>query len=142
MQKYLCELVFANIFASVNEVMDKRHAADEAHLEQMEHKTFDEYIVASVGELITADFQPALLNNKLLQQRALENTVETAINLQQNALLACPGVAGTLSQVIVDFSQKDAGADLLTTIMTKNPTPTLLRAALFTTEILCSIAAT
>lgn len=43
--------------------MGERWPANVAHLEQTAHKAFDDYIESSVGELMTNNYQPTLLNN-------------------------------------------------------------------------------
>lgn len=59
----MTELVFADNFSAVDDAMDQFRAADEVHLEQTAHNTFDDFIEARVGELITTNFLPALFNN-------------------------------------------------------------------------------
>lgn len=87
-QKSVSELLFADVLSAVNNAMDKRRFADEVHLEQMAHKKFDDYREARIGELITADFQPAFLINGLLHQCVMEPTVESAVNHKLHVALA------------------------------------------------------
>lgn len=76
---------------------------------------------ARVGELITKEFQPALLNIKLLQQRVLEPAVKTTVSRQCHVELESPTVAETLKTVISDLTCKDNGVDLFATMMTPEP---------------------
>lgn len=92
---------------------------DLLHLEQTALKTFDDHTEACIGELITTDFLPALLNNKLFQQRALEITVEEAVNRQLHVTLAPPAVIHTLSLVIADLTRKRDSFDFFASIMAK-----------------------
>lgn len=71
----------------------------------------------------------------------LELSVESAVDRQLHASLACPAVADSLPSVIADLSRMDAGVDLFTAIMGKNPSPARLRAAPLTPEMLRCIDA-
>lgn len=54
MLKFLSVLVLTDVSTAVNDSMDERRADDEAQLEDVAHKTFNEYIEDRVGELITS----------------------------------------------------------------------------------------
>lgn len=51
----------------MSNALDERRAADEIELEIMDYKIFDDYIEARIGDLITSDFEPALLNTSFFR---------------------------------------------------------------------------
>lgn len=93
----------------------------------MAYKTFDDYMEPSIRELITADFQPALLNKKLLQQCVTEPEVKTVFNCQLHVALASPTMTETLTTVFADLARTYNGADFVSTMMTRKSVPAHLR---------------
>lgn len=68
-------------------------------------------IEACLSELMTTDFQPALLNNELLQQQMVEPAVKTAVIHQLHVAIASAAVAGARATVVADLVTSEEGVD-------------------------------